>query len=229
MSNSRKVTESKGKKVGVRGKTIVASETTKADPIEADAGTEITAAEPTDVAPEMAEQPEAPAPIADVVETTPTPYEAPTPESTTERPARRDPRLPEVGTHIVRKWRGHVVVVKETTDGVFKVKVDSAYVGEARSLTKAAEMALATEGITSGVNGFSWFHVGEEAKAKHAATDRRLAALTGLVSRLEDRIEVSENRVRRLMQERNDALRQIDKVRASMEAAAAAEATASED
>lgn len=218
MSNSKKVTENKGKNVGVRGRTIVASETTKGDPIEPDATIEPTATEP-----------EAPAPIADEVESTPTPDETTTPEPTTERPVRRDPRLPELGTPIVRKWRGHNVVVKETTDGVFKVKVDSAYIGEARSLTKAAEMALATEGITSGVNGFSWFHVGEEAKSKYAATDRRLVALTAMVARLDERIEASEARTRKLMLDRDDALRQIGKIRAAMEAAAAAEATASED
>ena len=228
MSNSKKVTENKGKKVGVRGKTIMASETTKADPIEPDATIETTTAETADVAPEMTDQSETPIP-GDGTAEAPTPIEAPAPQSTTERPARRDPRLPEVGTHIVRKWRGHVVVVKETSDGVFKVKVDSAYIGEARSLTKAAEMALATEGITSGVNGFSWFHVGEEAKSKNAANDRRLASLTALVARLEERIEVSENRVRRLMLERNDALRQIDKVRAAIESEAAAETTESAD
>jgi len=218
MSNSKKVTENKGKKIAVRGKTIVASQTTQPEPIEPDATTEPTATEP-----------EAAAPIADEVESTPTPDETTTTESTTERPARRDPRLPEIGTPIVRKWRCHMVVVKETTDGSFKVKVDSAYIGEARSLTKAAEMALATEGITSGVNGFAWFHVGEEAKSKHAATDRRLAALTAMVARLEERIEAAEDRANKLRIDRDDALRQIDKIHAAMEAAAAAENTASED
>ena len=217
MSNSKKVTENKGKNVGVRGKTIVASKTTAAEPIESDA-----TAEPTAI------DSDAPAPATDAVETTP-PDETTTPESPTERPVRRDPRLPEVGTPIIRKWRGHNVVVKETDDGVFKVKVDSAYIGEARSLTKAAEMALATEGITSGVNGFAWFHVGEEAKSKHAATDRRLPALTAMVARIEERIQAAEDRANKLRIDRDDAIKKIDKIRAAMEAAAAAEATASED
>lgn len=218
MSNSKKVTENKGKNVSVRGKTIVASKTTAAEPIEPDA-----TAEP------IAIDNDAPAPATDSVKTTPTPDETTTPEPTTECPPRRDPRLPEAGTPIVRKWRGHNVVVKETDDGVFKVKVDSAYIGEARSLTKAAEMALATEGITSGVNGFAWFHVGEEAKSKHAATDRRLPALTAMVARIEERIQAAEDRANKLRIDRDEAIKQIDKIRAAMEAAAAAEATASED
>lgn len=213
MSNSKKVTGNKvvGKTVGVRGKTLVASQTTEVEPVES----------PVDDAAEIEDA---------VAETDTTTDIEPIPADAPEKaPARRDPRLPEVGTPIVRKWRSHNVVVKETDDGVFKVKVDSAYIGEARSLTKAAEMALATEGITSGVNGFAWFHVGEEAKSKHAATDRRLAALTAMVARIEERIQAAEDRANRLRIDRDDAIKQIDKIRAAMEAAAAAEATATED
>jgi|GEM_PF-4549251 len=221
MSNSKKVTESKvtGKAVGVRGKTIVASQTTpeQVGPVES------AIADPVD--------PPVPEPEAIESETEPTEataalLEAAVPGNTPEKaPVRRDPRLPEVGTPIIRKWRGHVVTVRETDDGVFKVKVDSAYVGEARSLTKAAEMALATEGITSGVNGFSWFHVGVEAKSKYAASDRRIASLTALIARIDERIQVSEDRVQRLMADRSNALRDLEKVRTTVTAETATAST----
>jgi hypothetical protein len=162
MSNSKKVTKNAvdgmaaevkkgGKKVaGVRGKTLVPSVTTKApaliDQIEQDFNDVQTAHKAKLAAAKKVKEPK-------VVEP---------------KIKERDPRLPEAGTPIVRKWRGHDVIVVEDRTGRFNVVLDGVDIGMAKSLTKAAVMVLTTEGITTGVNGYAWFNVGSPEKAPRA-------------------------------------------------------------
>lgn len=221
MSNSKKVTKNAvdgmaaevkkgGKKVaGVRGKTLVPSVTTKT---------------PEKVA--LVDQ------IAQDFHDAQIPKKPPTkkaakPKATETKIKNRDPRLPQAGTPIIRKWRNHEVIVTENADGLFKVKLDKVNLGEAKSLTKAAEMALATEGITTGVNGYAWFNVGVPEKTP-CADKGQIDALKGRIARMKIRYDGAEGRAYRLNVDINDAIKALIKAQAEAAAEAAAAPAAPE-
>jgi hypothetical protein len=135
-------------------------------------------------------------------------------------PRARDPRLPEAGTPVTRKWRGHEVVVTEQDDGTFALVFDGEALGTTKSLTRAAEVALAREGIVSGVNGFTWFKVGVEAKAPRPRKGRTIEALAAEVERLQARFAKDAERAAKAAADLEAATKALAAARAAQPPAA---------
>jgi len=139
-------------------------------------------------------------------------------------PRGRDPRLPEVGTQITRKWRGHEVTVTELVDGGFAVVFDDDVLGIAKSLTKAAEMVLAREGVTSGVNGYTWFRIGTPATAPRTRRATTIDALAAAVARLQARLTKAAERAAKVESELEAATKALADAKAAADAPASAAA-----
>ena len=154
------------------------------------------------------------------------PAEAPTTAKAkrAKEPRGRDPRLPEVGTQITRKWRGHEVTVTELVDGGFAVVFDDDVLGLAKSLTKAAEMVLAREGVTSGVNGYTWFRIGTPATAPRTRRATTIDALAAVVARLQARLTKAAERAAKVESELEAATKALADAKAAADAPASAAA-----
>jgi hypothetical protein len=221
MSNSKKDTKNAvdglaaevkkgGKKVaGVRGKTLVPSVTTKApaliDQIEQDF---------------QAVQDAHKAKLAKANKVK-EPKKVREPKVVEPKIKERDARLPEAGTPILRKWRGHDVIVIEDRTGRFNVNLDGVDIGMAKSLTKAAVMVLTTEGITTGVNGYAWFNVGSPEKAPRA-TKSPVDAIQKKLKILWAKHAKAEGKANKIMAKINDELKALAAIGAAEVAADAA-------
>ena len=108
-----------------------------------------------------------------------------TPVTAVATPRQRDPRLPEQGTPIVRKYKGHEVVVVEQADGRFTLAEDGIFmVRDAKSLSAAVAAYLKGLNLTTSVNGFFWLNLTKGTAAPRARKAKDpVAALTAAVNK----------------------------------------------
>lgn len=95
---------------------------------------------------------------------------------------------------MTRTWRDHEVVAAERDDGTFALLFDGEDLGAHKGLTRTAEVALAREGVTSGVNGFAWFKVGTPVRAPRTRKGPSVEALAKEVERLQVRSDKAAQR-----------------------------------
>ncbi len=107
----------------------------------------------------------------------------------------RDPRLPAIGTPIMKVWRTHQIAVTEVEPGAFKLVVDGKVVlTAARTLTACAAAALRFEGVETAVNGYAWFRVGTPEAAPRRTKDP-LVSLRKAVAKAQARFDALVKKV----------------------------------